>query len=364
MKLCVEGGCFAYEKGGRQVIQDISFEVNSGDILAVLGPNGAGKTTLLRCVMGFLRWQRGRSLLDGEDMRTLSQRALFSKIAYVPQARNSATAYTVEETILMGRSGRMGMFARPGSADVKRCDEVIERLGIGKLRGKRCSEISGGELQMVLIARALAAEPGLLILDEPESNLDFRNQLIVLRTMSELAAEGMGCIFNTHFPAHALQRANRALLLGRDGRALFGGAGEVITEPNIEAAFGVRAVIGEIETEGSQLRDVLPLSVAREAGGELAPEDLSRKRLAVVSVITADYENGERINALLHEYSNALVGRMGMPYRARNAHIINVTVDAPEREIRELTARLGRLPATSVKVTYAPEDGERTGESL
>ena len=335
MKLCVEGGCFAYEKGGRQVIQDISFEVNSGDILAVLGPNGAGKTTLLRCVMGFLRWQRGRSLLDGEDMRTLSQRALFSKIAYVPQARNSATAYTVEETILMGRSG-----------------------------GKCCSEISGGELQMVLIARALAAEPGLLILDEPESNLDFRNQLIVLRTMSELAAEGMGCIFNTHFPAHALQRANRALLLGRDGRALFGGAGEVITEPNIEAAFGVRAVIGEIETEGSQLRDVLPLSVAHEAGRELAPEDLSRKRLAVVSVITADYENGERINALLHEYSNALVGRMGMPYRARGAHIINVTVDAPEREIRELTARLGRLPATSVKVTYAPEDGERTGESL
>ena len=134
----------------------------------------------------------------------------------------------------MGRSGRMGMFARPGSADVKRCDEVIERLGISKLRGKRCSEISGGELQMVLIARALAAEPGLLILDEPESNLDFRNQLIVLRTMSELAAEGMGCIFNTHFPAHALQRANRALLLGRDGRALFGGAGAAGSAPTTE----------------------------------------------------------------------------------------------------------------------------------
>lgn len=132
-------------------------------------------------------------------------------------------------------------------------------LGITHLIGKKCSEISGGELQMVLIAKALAAEPQVLILDEPESNLDFKNQLIVLDTITKLAAEGMTCVFNTHYPAHALQRADKALILSKDGEYVFGETEKVVNEENIEKAFGVQAVIGEIETEEGIRKDVIPL---------------------------------------------------------------------------------------------------------
>ena len=141
---------------------------------------------------------------------------------------------------------------------------MLGELGLSALREKRCSELSGGELQMVLIARALAAEPEVLILDEPESNLDFRNQLLVMDTLSALASRGMTCVFNTHYPAHALRRAGRALLLSRDGTAVFGKTDEVVTERALERAFGVRAVIGEIDTDGGTVRDVIPLEIRKE----------------------------------------------------------------------------------------------------
>ena len=116
---------------------------------------------------------------------------------------------------------------------------------------------------MVLIARALAAEPQVLILDEPESNLDFKNQLLVLDTMQSLARAGLTCVFNTHYPAHALRRANKALLLGRNGKSLFGSTQDVVTEQNISDYFGVRAVIGSIETPDGAYADVIPVSAAQ-----------------------------------------------------------------------------------------------------
>ena len=117
---------------------------------------------------------------------------------------------------------------------------------------------------MVLIARALAAEPQVLILDEPESNLDFKNQLLVLDTMQSLARAGLTCVFNTHYPAHALRRANKALLLGRNGTSLFGRTQDIVTEQNISDYFGVRAVIGSIETPDGVYADVIPVSAAQE----------------------------------------------------------------------------------------------------
>jgi iron complex transport system ATP-binding protein len=351
--LSVENGCFTYGKDSRQILKSVCFSAGSGDLAAILGPNGAGKTTLLRCMMGFLPWQSGRSALDGRDIRALPYRELWRHVAYVPQARTTVTSYTVEEMALLGRSSRFGAFAQPGRADVETVRAVLRRLGIDRLREKKCSQISGGELQMVLIARALAAEPEILVLDEPESNLDFRNQLLIMDTLSELAAQGMTCIFNTHYPAHAMQRANKALLLGADGNYLFGGVREVVTERNIERAFGVKAVIGEIETPGSVIRDVLPLRVSAQAGA-LEPEPGSGARcLAIVSVIAASNEMARRINALLHAYNRFIIGRMGMPYPDGGVYMITVTFDAPEGEIRELVAALSRLPGVDVKATYA-----------
>ena len=263
MRLTVENGSFSYQKGqnGKIIFEQIHFAAESGDILAILGPNGAGKTTLLRCITGMLKWKNGRSTLDGEDILHMPARKLWSKMAYVPQAKAVSSSYTAFEMALLGRSSHMNAFSTPKKEDVEKTEAVMERLGISYLGGKKCSEISGGELQMVLIARALASEPQVLILDEPESNLDFKNQLVVLDTMTELAKSGMTCIFNTHYPAHALQRANKALILSQGGSYVFGNTAEIVNEENIRNAFGVQAVIGKIETEEQTFLDVIPLKI-------------------------------------------------------------------------------------------------------
>lgn len=265
MILSVEKGCFSYKQNkDKLLLNNISFTASPGDIVAILGPNGAGKTTMLRCIMGFLHWNSGQSLLDGKDITSIPYKQLWRSLAYVPQAKHTAAAYTVEQMILIGRNSYFGMFSKPQAKDMDKVHEIMEKLHILKLAKKKCSEISGGELQMVLMARALAAEPEILILDEPEANLDFRNQLLILNTMSEIASSGMTCIFNTHYPAHALQRANKALLLSEKGNYVFGDVDSVITEANIELAFGVKAVIGEIKTPEGIIKDVVPLRVINE----------------------------------------------------------------------------------------------------
>ncbi len=235
MILRVENGCFAY-RGGAEVLRNVSLEAASGELVAVLGPNGSGKTTLLRCLLGQLKWTSGRSMITEGDPK---------RISYVPQARGVVSPLSVEDMILIGRTEHMDLFGTPSKRDRAIARQTAERLGIASLLNCRCTEISGGELQMVLIARSLAAEPLLIILDEPESNLDFRNQLITLDTLTALKESGICCLFNTHYPEHALTRADRTLLLPKNGTPLFGATSEVLTEENIAAVFGVDAYIGE-----------------------------------------------------------------------------------------------------------------------
>ena len=350
MNLKVENGSFAYPKGP-EVLRDVSIELHSGEILSILGPNGAGKTTLLRCMTGMLKLDRGRCLLDGEDIRQIPPRRLWRKMAYVPQARSATASYSVFQTVLLGRSSRIGSFSAPKQQDISAAEQALEQLGIAELAEKPCTALSGGEMQMVLIARALAQEPEVLIFDEPESNLDFKNQLIVLDTMTNLAQRGMACVFNTHYPAHALQRSDRALLLRKGGPCVFGRTSDVVTEENIRSAFGVNAVVGGIETGTAILPNVVPLSISTD--GDEAPGRADRQTLAAATVISASNENAEKINALLHEYSHLLVGRMGMPYRRCGAYIIHITMYGSEAEIRALNHRLNLLPGISVKTTFA-----------
>lgn len=350
MTIEVRNGCFSYGVE-RKILDGISFSAQAGDLVAVLGPNGAGKTTLLRCMMGFLRWNDGESLIDGKNIRQIPHRELWKKLAYVPQARNVSAAYSVEETVLMGRNSHFGMLSQPSEKDLAKAHAILEKLKITDIKDKNCSEISGGELQMTLIARALAAEPQILILDEPESNLDFRNQLIVLETMSELAAGGITCIFNTHYPAHALQRANKSLLLSRNGSCICGATSEIVTEENICRTFGVKTVIGEIETPESMLKSIMPIEVSDNS--DAVPESTNPRKIAIVSIITDNFGEAEKINGYLHEYNKYLIGRMGMPYRRGGVFIINATLDAPESEIRAFVGKLSVIPSVSVKATYA-----------
>ncbi len=356
MILQVENASFSYKKGV-PVIRDLNMQAESGELVAILGPNGAGKTTLLRCIMGFLRWDSGQSLLDGKNIRSLSHRQLWQRVAYVPQAKGAFSSLPVRDMILLGRTSRVGVFSTPSRADLDQVEAVADGLGIHALLDKRCTEISGGELQMVLIARALAAQPELLILDEPESNLDFKNQLIVLEAMSKLAADGMCCIFNTHYPTHALTRAHKALILHKRGGSSFGETQAVVTEAAIRRAFGVETVIGEIETPGKVYRSILPLHIA-EGETPADPADPERPVIAVLSILCTDPSRSRRINQLLHERRERVIGRMGMPYPEAGLAIINVTLDGPLREIESLGHSLSVLPGVEVKTTLT-EKGEK-----
>ena len=350
MNLTVEHGSFHYQKQA-PIFEDIHFSVDSGEILAILGPNGAGKTTMLRCITGMLKWVTGQSLLDGEPIQTMTPKKLWSHMAYVPQAKAVSSAYTAFETVLLGRSSHLNAFSMPKAADVKKAEEAMQMLGISHLAEKKCSTISGGELQMVLIAKALASQPQVLILDEPESNLDFKNQLVVLDAVSHLAQSGMTCIFNTHYPAHALQRADKALILSRGGNYVFGNTQTVVTEENIRSAFGVDAVIGQIETPGNLLSNVIPLNIASETSSVSRKEDC--RSIATITIIANSNRMADKINSLLHEYSHLMIGRMGMPYRECGLYLINITLDGSRETILELSHRLNILPEISVKTTFA-----------
>jgi len=345
----VQDGCYTYPHADRQVLQNINLSFSDHEVFAILGPNGAGKTTLLKCALGLLPWKHGSTLLDGTPIATMPARALWQKIAYVPQAKHVVSASRVEEMVLLGRSSHISAFSAPSSEDVRIARETMERLNLLPLRDKLCSEISGGELQMVLIARALSAQPELLILDEPESNLDFRNQLLVLDTMTELARSGTACMFNTHYPAHALRRADYALMLGRDGQYVCGRASDVVTEENIEKFFGVHAVIGEIETQGNQYADVIPLRLTDMTAQDASP---SRDVVAAVSIVMPDRSQADVINSILHQYKPWIIGRMGLPHPDRDLNIIQLTLDAPLTEVRRLMSELHRLPGLQAKTTY------------
>lgn len=352
-RLVVEDGHFQYSPD-RKVLDGISFSVSSGELIAVLGPNGVGKTTLLKCTMGLQKWSFGRSTLDGKDISTMSPRELFSAVSYVPQAKAGVPNYSIEDMVLLGRGSRIGTFSQPRKEDFIKVDECLERLGISFLKGKRCAEISGGELQMVLIARALASDPAVIVLDEPESNLDFRNQIMVMETLASLAREGVACLFNTHYPAHALQYANKSLLLERNGRATFGSTDDIINEMNVERAFSVKAVIGSVETTEKVVRDVIPISLS---DGMDTREKEENETLAAVTIIMDDPDGAkERFEEVLNTFRTHFVGRMGIPYEKRGVNVVIITIDAKVSTIEAFVSALNRIGGVVAKATLAPVD--------
>ena len=267
MRLRTENASFAYPgKMGSEkkyIFRDVDVELEGGGIMAILGPNGSGKTTFLRCLMGMLKWTSGRSLFDERDTNTLSTKEFWSKVSYVPQQRMATSSFTAFETVLLGRSGQIGFLSTPKKNDIEAAEKIMEELGIIAYRNRECNTLSGGEFQMVLIAKALVSSPELLILDEPESGLDFRNQLIVLNAMDKLKEKGISCIFNTHYPKHALQKADCSLILGGK-KPYFGKTDETVNEQTIEAVFGVRAVINEMQVDGETIKNIVPLYVTEK----------------------------------------------------------------------------------------------------
>ena len=220
----LDGVGFGYSRQA-WVFRDVSFRVLPGTATAVLGPNGSGKTTLVRCAAGLLE------PAEGTVHRT-------DGAGYVPQARGSTFGYSALDMVLMGRARQVGVFRTPGAADRAAALEAMERVGVEGLRNRRFPTLSGGEQQLVLIARAIASGCPVLVLDEPATGLDLKNQVRVLSLLRELMADGMALLLSTHHPDHALYLADRAVLLNRGG-ALTGQAAELLTDPALTALYGV-----------------------------------------------------------------------------------------------------------------------------
>ncbi|MCU0819722.1 MAG: ABC transporter ATP-binding protein [Beijerinckiaceae bacterium] len=223
---------------GRRVGQGVSLGVKAGEVLALLGPNGGGKTTLLKTLIGLLAPQAGRVVLEGKPLADFPVTERARRIGYVPQAHAGAFAFSVRDVVLMGRTAHQGLFASPSEADRALALAKLGELGIAHLAEQPYTMISGGERQLVLIARALAQEPRVIVLDEPTASLDFGNQGKVLRQIAELKSRGLAVLFTTHDPNHALRHADRVALLGRGALLAEGPPAEMLTVESLAALYG------------------------------------------------------------------------------------------------------------------------------
>ena len=230
----------------KTILENISFEIGTGDILCILGPNGVGKTTLFKTILGFLKLQVGSILLDGQDINTWSRKDFAKAIGYVPQAHTPPFPYKVREVVVMGRTAHLGIFASPSLQDYAIAEKVIDSLGISYLTDSVYTEISGGERQLVLIARALAQEPKILIMDEPTSNLDYGNQVRVLKHIKELSKRNIGIIMTSHFPDHAFMASTKVLAINRGGEYRIGTPKEVVTSQLLQRIYNIRVQIDTV----------------------------------------------------------------------------------------------------------------------
>jgi iron complex transport system ATP-binding protein len=222
----------------RVVGRGLDVTIAQGEVLALLGPNGGGKTTLLKTLLGILAPLAGTALIDGRSLAAYSIRERARRIAYVPQAHTPTFAFTVEAVVLMGRTAHGSLFSRPSAGDHAVAARSLAQFGIAHLAQRPYTMISGGERQLVLLARAMAQEPQFIVLDEPTASLDFGNQGKVMREIRALAASGHGVLFTTHDPNHALRAADRAFLL-RDGQRLAeGNVGDVLSREQLEKLYG------------------------------------------------------------------------------------------------------------------------------
>lgn len=217
--LKVENLAFGFPQGGRS-LAGIGFTLARGDVTCILGPNGAGKTTLIRCLLGGLTPAAGAVTVDGVAARSLNARQFAAKVAHVPQSTQSVFGHLVRDMVLMGRSAHLSMMQAPGPRDHEIAEAALERVGIADLAERQFATVSGGERQLCLLARALAQEAPILIMDEPAASLDFGNQIRILGIVASLARGGYAILMTTHHPDHALLVGTQVLGL-REGR-IFG----------------------------------------------------------------------------------------------------------------------------------------------
>lgn len=256
--LQVEDLRFSYRRK-REVLRGVTFSVDSGDILCLLGSNGTGKTTLLRCLLGLSKPDSGRIFVDGTDLGRLSvkQRARF--MAYVPQSTSIAFPYKAFEVVMMGRVSRLAPGAGHSREDKEAVERALERLQISHLAECRYQEMSGGERQMVLVARALAQESRLLVMDEPTANLDYHNQVKILAAIRYLSSQGLGILMTSHYPDHAFLACSKVALMKNGVISACGNPDEVVTSESLTALYDTPVHVGQTSVGSLSIKTCIPL---------------------------------------------------------------------------------------------------------
>jgi iron complex transport system ATP-binding protein len=239
----IKQATFGYKSHAERkiVLEDFDLTLDKGQLICLLGANGAGKTTVFKTILGQLPPLQGQLLLDGAPLSAMDPRTRARKIAYVPQQHVPPFPYTVRQVVEMGRCVHIGTFSAPSSQDQKIAEKMLERLGILDLRHCFYTELSGGERQLVLIARALAQEADYLLLDEPTASLDYGNQAKLLREIGNLTADGIGVCMILHDPEQALALDRDAAVILDRQHALHGRARDLITPDLLRRLYGVQA---------------------------------------------------------------------------------------------------------------------------
>ncbi len=255
MSIHVQNLSFSY--GSHEVLHDLTFDIPDGMLVNVLGPNGVGKSTLFRCILGLEQRYSGNVFVNGKNIKELSIRERAREISYIPQSHAPVYDYEVLDVVLMATGSDLKMLSNPGCAQRARAYEALERIGIQRFAHRKYTQISGGEQQLVLVARALAQNARTIVMDEPTSALDYGNTVRVLSCVRQLAREGLSIVQSTHNPDHAFLYSDKTLVL-KDGRVdAFGDPKEVITSELISGLYSVEVEVNSLY--GDKVRVCVPL---------------------------------------------------------------------------------------------------------
>ncbi|MDO4443248.1 MAG: ABC transporter ATP-binding protein [Slackia sp.] len=241
------------------IVQDASFSLDQGQFACIIGTNGCGKTTLLKTILGLLPPMGGGACIHGHDIFSLSDAERARHIAYIPQAHTPPFPFSVADVVLMGRTPHIGRFSGVSHEDKRVAWDALCMLGIEHLAERTYTKLSGGQQQLVLIARALTQQPELIVMDEPTASLDFGNQQIVLSRMKELSNNGATVLMVTHDPGHAVYCADTVIVV-KDGRVgCKGRPEEVITKSQMESIYQTPIHVSDIMIDGQPRRICVPL---------------------------------------------------------------------------------------------------------
>lgn len=248
---------FSYN-GKKSIFRNVNISIERGDVLCILGPNGTGKSTLIKCMSSLLKLKSGKILLKDKNIYSMNNTEIAKVMGYIPQSNNSTFAYSVLDIVLMGRTPYLSITSVPGKNDYKIAEEALENLGILHLKDKIYTEISGGERQLVLMARAIAQRPEILLLDEPTSHLDFGNQIRTLKVINKLSKSGLSVVMTSHFPDHAFLSSNKVAIMNQGTIMEMGDPRTVVTEENMKQAYGIDVKILDVD---EQRKACIPMQI-------------------------------------------------------------------------------------------------------